>query len=159
MTNFGGPVLIWSHFVLWVFGKRQGGQDFAWLGVLKKSKKPGEAWGNLSIYTCRSRTWSVQMFKHADGSCNRRDLAIYVNCQVHDERTFQWRDLSHITSLCRETSSRNKGVNNGKDQRRRNSITYVKKLAFQRWPCNPLLYGNNCLPNLEHLVGEKWLDI
>jgi len=54
-------------------------------------------------------------------------------------------EISHIASLCGEICSPNKGVNNGKDQRRRNSITYVKKLAFR----------NNCLANLEHLVGEK----
>jgi len=95
-TNFVGPVLIWSHFVHWVFGKRQGGQRLCLVGSSEKVQEAG--WSlRQSIYTLRrSRTWSVQMFKHADGSCNRRDLAICVNCQVHDERTFQWRDLSHI---------------------------------------------------------------
>ena len=51
----------------------------------------------------------------SDGSCNRRDLGICVNCQVHDERTFQWRDLSHIkvpmqrSFLPKQSSEQRKG--------------------------------------------------
>jgi len=115
-------------------------KDFAWLGVLKMSKKPGEAWGNLSIHFAGQEREAFRCSNMLMAAAIE-ETWLYVSTVKFMMKGHSSGEICHtLTSLCRETSSPNKGVHNGKDQRRRNSITYVKKLAFQRWPCNPLLY-------------------